>query len=68
VEKYQGPDAGQNYIENVTDIRCCEEDRILATLRRVKEVNANTTTILYLNSVLDFPQYLLHNRFVQNSR
>ena len=36
------------------------EDKILATLKRVKAVDKNISTIFYYNSVLDWPFYSLH--------
>ena len=36
------------------------EDKIVATLKRIKAVNANVSTIFYYNSVLDWPFYRLH--------
>ena len=63
IEKYQGPNAGgENKVWRPEPgvVECCEEDRIVANLRRMKQVNKNLTTILYLNSILDFPQYRLH--------
>ena len=68
IEKYQGPDAGgQNKVwkPNGGPVKCCEEDRIAATFRRLKAINENVTTILYLNSLLDFPQYRLHSQLKQ---
>ena len=63
IEKYQGPNAGgENTVWRSTPgpVECCEEDRIAKTFRRMKKINSNVTTILYLNSVLDFPQCRLH--------
>ena len=45
---------------------CCEEDRILTDLQRVKAINPNTTTVIYFNMVLDFPQYKLHQQMLAN--
>ena len=36
------------------------EEKILATLKRVKAVDKNISTIFYYNSVLDWPFYSLH--------
>ena len=62
VEKSQGPCAAQS--KPPTDT-CGEEQLIIDTLRRVKQANASATTIFYLNSVLNFPQYDLSARFVR---
>lgn len=56
VEKFQGPCANEN---NATPA-CFEEDKIISVLRGVKAINPNASTIFYMNSVLDFPQYRLH--------
>lgn len=48
----------------ITSYACCEEDRMVADLRRIKAINPNTTTVLYFNLVLDFPQYRLHFELV----
>ena len=37
---------------------CCEEERIVSDLRRVKAINPNASTVIYFNMVLDFPQYV----------
>jgi hypothetical protein len=37
----------------------CLEDRAVANFKRLKALNANVSTVLYLNSVLNFPQYKL---------
>ena len=36
------------------------EDKIVAVLKRVKEIDANISTIFYYNSVLDWPFYAMH--------
>jgi hypothetical protein len=43
---------------------CCEEQRIISDLGRVKALNPNATTVIYFNMVLDFPQYRLHREMV----
>ena len=45
---------------------CCEENRIIADLQRVKAISPNTTTVMYFNMVLDFPQYELHQQMLAN--
>ena len=42
------------------------EDAIVATLRRVKALNSNISTIFYYNSVLDWPFYRLHQQMVEH--
>jgi len=42
------------------------EDTIVETLRRVKKLNPNISTIFYYNSVLDWPFYRLHEEFIQH--
>lgn len=56
VEKGQG-------VRDPTDRRYAEE-KILETLRRVKAVDANVSTIFYYNSIMDWPFYRLHHDFV----
>mmetsp|Transcript_20270 Transcript_20270/g.60557 ORF Transcript_20270/g.60557 Transcript_20270/m.60557 type:complete len:411 (+) Transcript_20270:74-1306(+) len=62
IEKFQGP---CGYAKNASPA-CHQEDLIIDELRKVKEVNPNVSTIFYYNSVLDFPQYQLHARFLEN--
>ena len=64
IEKFQGPDSGYKYPLN--PYKCCEEDRIVKTLKRVKAINPNVSGVFYYNSVLDFPQYRLHEEFSKN--
>ena len=42
------------------------EDVIIDTLRRVKKLNSNISTIFYYNSILDWPFYRMHDKFVQH--
>jgi hypothetical protein len=37
---------------------------MLAEARRIKRVNPNVSTLLYWNSILDFPQYTLHAKML----
>jgi hypothetical protein len=56
IEKFQGPCA-----QTAAASPACDQEAIIVeVLRRVKAANANVSTILYLNSVLDFPQFKLH--------
>ncbi|XP_065183721.1 uncharacterized protein LOC135814524 [Sycon ciliatum] len=64
IEKYQGPNSGYHY--PAEKWVCCEEDRIVDTLKSVKKINPNITGIFYYNIVLDFPQYRLHENFAKN--
>ena len=60
IEKWQG--AGSNHA--CSSANCCAETREADTLRRLKQARKNISTVLYLNSLLDFPQYALHQRFL----
>ena len=42
------------------------EDKILDTFRRVKQINSSIVTIMYMNSILDWTFYRLHQEFIQN--
>ena len=42
------------------------EDKIVATLKRVKALDANISTIFYYNSVLDWPFYEMHAKLLSN--
>jgi hypothetical protein len=42
------------------------EDAIVGTLKRVKALNPNISTIFYYNSVLDWPFYRLHEKFIRH--
>ena len=42
------------------------EDKIVDTLRRVKAIDPNISTVFYYNSVLDWPFYKLHAEFLQH--
>ncbi|XP_065183723.1 uncharacterized protein LOC135814525 [Sycon ciliatum] len=64
IEKYQGPNSGYHY--PAEKWVCCEEDRIVDTLKSVKKINPNITGIFYYNMVLDYPQYRLHENFAKN--
>ena len=63
IEKYMGSgppsDAGAAAGHEYGD-GCCEEARQLEALAALKRARANLTTVLYLNSLLDFPNYALH--------
>ena len=52
IEKGQG-------VQDASDTRFAE-DKIVDTLRRVKQRDANISTIFYYNSILDWPFYRLH--------
>ena len=56
LDKWQGP-CGQ---QPGATPACDEEGAMLAEARRIKRANPNVSTVLYWNSVLDFPQYALH--------
>jgi hypothetical protein len=45
--------------DEVGETAVCEEDRIISNFARLKAINKNVSTVLYLNSVLNFPQYRL---------
>eukprot|EP00035_Acanthoeca_spectabilis_P031905 m.16199 g.16199 ORF g.16199 m.16199 type:complete len:450 (+) comp5025_c0_seq1:106-1455(+) len=62
IEKFQGP---CGYGPNASPA-CHQEDIILAELKKVKLANPNVSTIFYYNSVLDFPQYQLHARMLED--
>eukprot|EP01083_Nonionella_stella_P041598 112736_1 len=42
------------------------EDKILEALRRVKEINSSITTIMYMNSILDWTFYRMHETFIEH--
>lgn len=42
------------------------EEKILESLKRVKEINSSITTILYLNSILDWTMYQIHEIMLQH--
>jgi hypothetical protein len=54
VEKFQGP---CGWDANASPA-CDEETQIVETLRGVKEINPNVSTVFYYNSLYDFPQYV----------
>jgi len=58
IEKGQG-------VQDPDDSRYAE-DKIIDTLRRVKAIDSNISTIFYYNSVLDWPFYKLHEDFLQH--
>ena len=60
VEKFQGPCA---HSADPTPA-CHQEELIVAELKKVKAANPNISTVFYMNSVLDFPQYQLHTRML----
>ena len=62
LDKWQGP-CGQQ----PSATPACDEERVmLAEARRIKQVNPNVSTLLYWNSILDFPQYTLHAKMLAN--
>ena len=42
------------------------EDKIVDTLRRIKAIDPNISTVFYYSSVLDWPFYKLHAEFLQH--
>ena len=66
IEKYMGPSGGAEMGPGKSAPVCCEEDRMLAALATVKAHNKNASTIMYFNTVLDFPQYRLHAELLKN--
>lgn len=44
----------------------CVGDTIVRNFKRLKAINANVSTVLYLNSVLNFPQYRLAQEMEAN--
>eukprot|EP01084_Bolivina_argentea_P033010 61086_1 len=42
------------------------EDKILQTLKRVKQINSSIITIMYQNSVIDWTFYKMHETFIEN--
>ena len=62
VEKFQGPCGWQPDASP----KCDQEAQIIAVLKGVKEINPNVSTVFYLNSEYDFPQYRLHSRMLQD--
>eukprot|EP00756_Hemistasia_phaeocysticola_P057914 Hpha_TRINITY_DN34523_c0_g1::TRINITY_DN34523_c0_g1_i1::g.96465::m.96465 len=57
IEKGQG-------VQDPADTRPAE-DKIVEVLKAVKAVDPNISTIFYYNSVLDWPFYNLHTKFLQ---
>ena len=47
---------------------CDVEDRMFGTFQRIKALNPNVTTIMYLNSNFDFAFYALHGRMMRARR
>ena len=41
---------------------CGVEDLILDTHKRIKAINPSVCSVLYLNTLLDFPFYTLHGQ------
>eukprot|EP00040_Diaphanoeca_grandis_P032714 m.198979 g.198979 ORF g.198979 m.198979 type:complete len:408 (+) comp32715_c0_seq5:211-1434(+) len=68
IEKWHGACGGSTNqdcpAKKIETYPCCEEDRIVDDLQRIKLKNPNTTTIIYFNLVLDFPQYRLHQEMM----
>jgi hypothetical protein len=60
LDKWQGP-CGQ---QPSATPACDEEGVMLAEARRIKRANPNVSTLLYWNSILDFPQYTLHAKML----
>jgi hypothetical protein len=46
--------------------QCCAEDKIIAAAKQIKAVNSSTYTVFYLNSVIDWPEYRLHQVFMEH--
>ncbi|XP_065835479.1 uncharacterized protein [Oscarella lobularis] len=51
--------------QGIRESSCCAEDKIIAAAKQIKAVNSSVHTIFYLNSVIDFNQYHLHEEFSQ---
>ena len=71
LEKWHGACVGSATADHCPDISrdsypCCEEERIVSDLQRVKAINPNASTVIYFNMVLDFPQYKLHQDMLAN--
>ena len=60
IEKFQGACAHRDDASPA----CKQEEVIVDVLRKVKALNSNVSTIFYYNSVLDFPQYKLHQELL----
>eukprot|EP01084_Bolivina_argentea_P026480 49264_1 len=61
IEKFQ--DATNHPICDPTSTQLCEEDRQLLALKQIRSYSADTRTIFYINSMLNFPQYNLSTEF-----
>jgi len=59
VEKSQGQDQNNPYCTLP-----CQEDIIIASLKKIKSYNASTRGLFYLNSMLNFPRYRLSTNFL----
>lgn len=57
IEKFQGACANTN-----PGPECHQEDAIIDTLKRVRQVNPKATTIFYYNSVINFVQYAFQGK------
>ncbi|XP_065830205.1 uncharacterized protein [Oscarella lobularis] len=44
---------------------CCSEDKIVEAAKQIKATNSSVITIFYLNSVLDFTNYRLHEELLK---
>jgi len=58
IEKGQG-------VQDPSDPRRAE-DKIVDVLKAVKALDANVSTIFYYNSILDWPFYAMHDRFLEH--
>ena len=72
IEKWEGPCWTECLASNNSQppvaactAACHVETYILDTLRRVKAVNPAVSGVMYLNTLLDFPFYSLHGRYVE---
>eukprot|EP01084_Bolivina_argentea_P003656 6876_1 len=61
IEKSQGQDPNNPYCN--TTKQPCQEDIIIASLKKIKSYNPNTRGLFYLNSMINFPQYTLSTNF-----
>lgn len=72
LEKWEGPCWSECLASNnskpavaACTSSCRVEEYILDTLRRVKALNPAVSGVMYLNTLLDFPFYSLHNQYVR---
>ena len=66
IEKWEGPcwaECMKDSSSSSCQPTCNVENYILDTFSRVKAVNPGVSTILYLNTLMDFPFYTLHGLF-----